>query len=334
MPTRTDARLAAAVVSYPLQPAAESVAESREGPRLMGYGIQSTQPSPRRPVTKSLEAARERTKAVGDKVRSSLSSLTPHENIYNLPNFLTVTRLFAAPATAYLLLHDHHTWALALFAYAGITDLVDGWLARKWKLQTVAGSVIDPMADKALMIILTVTLAVKGAIPLYLATLILGRDASLAVAAIYYRYASLPTPKTFLRYWDFSLPSAEVHPTTLSKYNTFLQLVLIGSSLALPVLAAGGQQAQILDAFGVTADHLHAAMGYYQYLVAGTTAWSGLSYAYLKNVVTILGPDETLKAKQGARGRVIIGVTFGSCVLAAAWLAFNVDNPKDVERLE
>lgn len=100
-----------------------------------------------------------------NKVRSSLTSLTPHENIYNLPNFLTVTRLFAAPATAYLLLHDHHAWALGLFAYAGITDLVDGWMARKWKLQTVAGSVMDPMADKALMIILTVTLAVKGALP-------------------------------------------------------------------------------------------------------------------------------------------------------------------------
>lgn len=49
--------------------------------------------------------------------------------------------------------------------YAGITDLVDGYLARKWKLQTVAGSVIDPMADKTLMIVLTVTLAVKGAMP-------------------------------------------------------------------------------------------------------------------------------------------------------------------------
>lgn len=91
--------------------------------------------------------------------------MTPHENIYNLPNILTVSRLIAAPVTAYLLVHDHYKWALALFAYAGITDLVDGWIARRWKLQTVAGSVIDPMADKALMIVLTVTLAVKGAIP-------------------------------------------------------------------------------------------------------------------------------------------------------------------------
>lgn len=154
----------------------------------------------------------------------------------------------------------------------------------------------------------------------YLATLILGRDASLALAAIYYRYASLPVPKTFLRYWDFSLPSAEVHPTTVSKYNTFLQLILIGSTLALPVVAAGGAQPLHLST-----EQLHVAMQYFQYVVAATTAWSGLSYAYLKNVVTILGSNEELKAKQGARGRAIIGVTFGGCVLAAAWLAFNVD---------
>lgn len=121
--------------------------------------------TPKQPITKSFEAARERTQAVRAKVRSSLTGLTPHENIYNLPNFLTLTRLVAAPATAYLVLHDQHTLALGLFAYAGITDLIDGWMARKWKLQTVAGSVMDPMADKALMIIVTVTLAVKGAIP-------------------------------------------------------------------------------------------------------------------------------------------------------------------------
>jgi len=267
-------------------------------------------------------------------VKSSLPTLPdlrPRENIYNIPNLLTVSRLFAAPATAYLLLHDHHKWALALFAYAGITDLVDGWIARRFKLQTVAGSVIDPMADKALMIILTVTLAVKGAIPAYLATLILGRDASLAIAAIYYRYASLPAPKTFMRYWDFSLPSAEVHPTTVSKYNTFLQLILIGSTLALPVVTVGGQYAGLLQMSDTT---LHLGMTYFQWLVAGTTAWSGLSYAYLRNAVTILGTDEKLKAKQGARGRAIIGVTFGSVVALAVYFAFVVDDEKSTGEIE
>jgi cardiolipin synthase (CMP-forming) len=301
---------------------------SRIGARDCANGIQYSQPADVQPVARSIQAARERTKAVTQKVRSSLTNLSPRENIYNLPNLLTVSRLIAAPVTAYLLVHDQFKWALALFAYAGITDLVDGWMARRWKLQTVAGSVIDPMADKALMIILTVTLAVKGALPLYLATLILGRDASLAIAAIYYRYASLPAPKTFMRYWDFSLPSAEVHPTTVSKYNTFLQLVLIGSTLALPVVTAGGQHTAVMQSIGMQNLDLHQAMQYYQWLVAATTAWSGLSYAFLKNAVTILGPDEALKAKQGARGRAIIGVTFGGVVASAIWIAFTVDEQR------
>lgn len=122
-----------------------------------------------------------------------------------------------------------------------------------------------------------------------------------------------------MRYWDFSLPSAEVHPTTVSKYNTLLQLVLIGSTLALPVLATAQQQpTEMLQFLGL---NLHNTMTYFQWIVAGTTAWSGLSYAYLKNAVTIIGTDEKLKAKQGARGRAIIGVTFGSVVIAAAWFA-------------
>ena len=155
--------------------------------------------------------------------------------------------------------------------------------------------------------------------------MILGRDASLAVAAIYYRFASLPAPKTFVRYWDFSLPSAEVHPTTVSKYNTFLQLILIGSTLALPVVSHGGAYAGLFENIGISDATLHRAMTYFQWLVAATTTWSGLSYAYLKSVVTFLGSDEKLKAKQGARGRAIIGVTFGSVVAGAVWIAFTKD---------
>ena len=166
---------------------------------------------------------------------------------------------------------------------------------------------------------------------MYLATLILGRDASLALAAIYYRYASLPAPKTFRRYWDFSLPSAEVHPTTVSKYNTFLQLILIGSTLALPVVTQGGAYAGLLQNIGIDDATLHNGMTYFQWLVAGTTAWSGLSYAFLKNVVTILGPDEKLKAKQGARGRAIIGVTFGSIVAGATYILATEDTSQAAE---
>ncbi|KAL8941273.1 MAG: hypothetical protein Q9216_002334 [Gyalolechia sp. 2 TL-2023] len=167
-----------------------------------------------------------------------LASFPVHENIYTIPNILTFSRLIAAPIIGYLTIHEQHVAALVLFIYAGATDLVDGWIARKWNLQTVVGTVIDPMADKTLMTVLTVSLAMKGAMPLSLAALILGRDVLLSIAAVYYRYISLPPPKTLARYWDFSLPSAEVHPTGISKVNTALQLGLIGWTMS--TMAVGG----------------------------------------------------------------------------------------------
>ncbi|KAI1174181.1 hypothetical protein F4777DRAFT_580223 [Nemania sp. FL0916] len=205
-----------------------------------------------------------------------LPSLTPHENIYTVPNLLTFSRLAAAPFIGYAILHDAHALALGLFAYAGVSDLLDGWIARRWNLQTVVGSVVDPMADKTLMTVLTVCLAIKGALPVWLAAIILGRDAGLGIAAIYYRWISLPPPKTFTRYWDFSLPSAEVRPTTISKYNTFLQLGLMGATIVTPV---------------VTVD-VSAAMTAFQYLVASTTVWSGLSYVFSKDAVRILSESK------------------------------------------
>ncbi|KAG9239406.1 CDP-alcohol phosphatidyltransferase-domain-containing protein [Amylocarpus encephaloides] len=210
----------------------------------------------------------------------ALRQLTPHENIYTVPNILTATRLVAAPVVGYLVLHDCHAWAVGLFAYAGMTDLVDGWIARRWKLQTVVGTVIDPMADKTLMTILTVCLAVKGALPVWLAVIILGRDVALAISAIWWRWISLPPPKTFMRYWDFSLPSAEVRPTTISKYNTALQLALIGATTAQPLLGTAIMGVDVV-----------AVMTGAQYLVATTTVWSGLSYIYTKDAIKIIGQE-------------------------------------------
>lgn len=95
----------------------------------------------------------------------ALAPFPTHENIYTLPNILTFSRLLSAPAIGYLILYDYSAAALLLFAYAGATDLVDGWIARKWGLQTVIGTVVDPLADKALMTSVTVCLALKGALP-------------------------------------------------------------------------------------------------------------------------------------------------------------------------
>jgi cardiolipin synthase len=257
-----------------------------------------------------------------------------HENIYNIPNFLTLTRLIATPVVGYLIIHDQHLYAFSLFTYAAVSDLVDGWIARKWHLQTVVGSVVDPMADKLLI----TCLAANGSLPMPLAALILGRDVSLAVSALYYRYASLPAPKTMARYWDFSLPSAEVHPTAISKFNTFLQFSLLGTLLCTNLLhdpvatasAAGGLLTSIQDALGGEAGVRTMVQGM-SAVVASTTIYSGLEYTWSEKAVVILGGDEELKRKQGLRGRMIMASGFGSFIALAAYLWYNGETKEDVE---
>ncbi|KAG8806891.1 hypothetical protein FRC17_004748 [Serendipita sp. 399] len=109
-------------------------------------------------------------------------------------------------------------------------------------------------------------------LPVPLAVIILGRDVLLSISAFYYRWISLPPPKTFVRYWDFSIPSAEVKPTQISKYNTFLQLLLMGTTTISPILPF--ETGLILQSL--------------QWVVGGTTIWSGLSYVFSKDAVRIL----------------------------------------------
>lgn len=128
--------------------------------------------------------------------------------------------------------------------------------------------------------------------------IILGRDVGLGIAAIYYRWISLPPPKTFSRYWDFSLPSAEVHPTTISKYNTALQLALIGATTAMPLLtvdvgtAVTAMQFVLIDAYPE-----EVCLTFNRYLVAMTTVWSGASYIYTKDAVKILKKENSKEEK-------------------------------------
>lgn len=157
------------VVSFTALPDSRSPLESQSAPMTkstQGYHASqihpcvhlltshACQPHPKKPL---LEKTKE--------LRKQLKSLSTHEKIWNVPNVLTFSRLVAAPVVGYLILHDQHAWALGLFAYAGITDMVDGWIARRWQLQTVVGSVVDPMADKLLMAITVGCLAAKGALP-------------------------------------------------------------------------------------------------------------------------------------------------------------------------
>jgi CDP-diacylglycerol--glycerol-3-phosphate 3-phosphatidyltransferase len=76
---------------------------------------------------------------------------------WTIPNILTVLRLFAAPGVAVMFLYFHRPWAdwfaLALFVTAAITDFFDGYLARAWKQESKFGAMLDPIADKAMVVI-------------------------------------------------------------------------------------------------------------------------------------------------------------------------------------
>jgi hypothetical protein len=88
-----------------------------------------------------------------------------HENIYTIPNMLTLSRFVSAPVIAYFIINQQPILATSFLAYSTLTDLLDGWIARRYNMQSVVGTVIDPMADKALMLCLTLSLTYMGSLP-------------------------------------------------------------------------------------------------------------------------------------------------------------------------
>lgn len=135
----------------------------------------------------------------------------------HVPNLLTGLRLIAAPATAGLVLYGHFGAAFSLFAFAGLSDAVDGFLAKRYGLATRLGQLLDPAADKALMLALFVTLSVLDHVPLWLAAAIIARDL-LIVLGLGLALA-------------MRAPIA-VRPLTIGKLSTALQVLYIGVHLA------------------------------------------------------------------------------------------------------
>ncbi|CAO1625900.1 unnamed protein product [Parajaminaea phylloscopi] len=193
------------------------------------------------------------------------------EKLLNLPNLLTASRILSVPFLGHLILTEQLPAALALLFVAGCTDLLDGYLARKWNAYTVFGSIADPAADKLLMTVMVATLGWKGLMPGSLASLILLRDVALVLLAFRVRYKTLPAPFTWSRYWNPRLPSAQVEPTQISKYNTFLQLISVGGALLLPALQQMGY-----GAFATA--YLHTPLQAVWWVTAATTVYSGWGY--------------------------------------------------------
>ena len=106
----------------------------------------------------------------------------------HLPNMLTGLRLAAAPATAGLLSAGHFDAALGVFTFAGASDAVDGFLAKRFGLTSRLGRFLDPAADKALLLATLITLSIIGDVPLWLTLLVVLRETlmvlGLAAAAL------------------------------------------------------------------------------------------------------------------------------------------------------
>lgn len=136
--------------------------------------------------------------------------------LLTLPNVITFARLCAVPAAVWLVLQHRMDLAFWVFVAAGVSDAVDGWLARAWNQRSRLGALLDPVADKALLVSIYVTLASVGGLPDWLAILVVFRDL-LIVGGVLVLYVLGQPPA--------------IQPILLSKANTVLQITLAAGAL-------------------------------------------------------------------------------------------------------
>jgi cardiolipin synthase (CMP-forming) len=150
----------------------------------------------------------------------------------NIANLLTVLRFCLVPIVIVSIINREWTIALVLFVTAGITDAIDGFVARHFNMRTELGAYLDPLADKALLVSIYITLASIGVIPVWIAVLVVSRDIMIVGAVIIS--------------WIMDNP-VEINPLKLSKANTLAQisfaamiLCMFASGRPSPMLEQGG----------------------------------------------------------------------------------------------
>ena len=126
-----------------------------------------------------------------------------------IPNIITMGRLIIVPLVIVVILQGRWATAFVLFVVAGVSDAIDGFIARRFDMRSEFGAYIDPLADKLLLVSIYVTLAIVGVLPGWLAVVVLFRDIMI-VAAV-------------MLSWVLSRP-LEIKPLMLSKANTAAQI--------------------------------------------------------------------------------------------------------------
>ena len=135
----------------------------------------------------------------------------------NLPNLITIARILLVPVMVWAIASHEMTVAFFLFLAAGLSDAVDGFLAKRFGMTSELGAYLDPLADKVLIVSIYVSLGITEAIPRWLVILVVSRD-FLIVGAIMFS-------------WVFGNP-IKVKPLMVSKLNTVAQILLAGTVLA------------------------------------------------------------------------------------------------------
>ncbi|MGQ9647470.1 MAG: CDP-diacylglycerol--glycerol-3-phosphate 3-phosphatidyltransferase [Thermodesulfobacteriota bacterium] len=130
----------------------------------------------------------------------------------NLPNLLTLIRILLIPLFVILIINQSLWWALIIFALAGITDGIDGLLARITHQRTELGAYLDPIADKLLLAAGFITLAIIELLPSWLAVIVIARDMIILLGILVMILTHIPL---------------EIQPSTISKITTSLQISTI-----------------------------------------------------------------------------------------------------------
>jgi cardiolipin synthase (CMP-forming) len=148
------------------------------------------------------------------------------------PNLITLSRIASAPLLSYLIISQQNEIALVGCLVAGASDVLDGYLAKQHNMATVLGTYLDPLADKVIINVLSVSLCYTGTLPTPLVALWLARDTALTVGTYLYVAMNTSSGKAVMDPWTTPL---KVNPTVTSKVNTALQFATLSLAILAPL---------------------------------------------------------------------------------------------------
>jgi len=159
-----------------------------------------------------------------------------------IPNILTTVRLIIIPFFAYFLFKAESFWlAAALFLLSGITDVVDGWIARRFNMITDVGSVYDPLVDKLMQITAVVCLAVKEVIPVWIICIIAAKEVTMIAVGIVLYIKKIVVHSN----WYGKIATVLFYAVILAlivfpQINYFVKMTILGLLVVVMLLAAVG----------------------------------------------------------------------------------------------